>query len=80
VIRQEILGKLHDVFEDVFDKEEISVKENMLIKDVEEWDSLVHMMLMATIEEEFKFKFTLDEINNINSIANIIDIIERHMV
>ena len=35
--------------------------ENLKYNDIEEWDSIGHMTLVAALEEEFNIKFTDDE-------------------
>ena len=42
---------------------------------VEQWDSLNHMKLLLALEEEFNTQFTDQEIADMMSIGNIIEIV-----
>jgi len=39
---------------------------------VQEWDSLAYLTIVSKLEKEFKLKITQKNINNFNSIENII--------
>lgn len=46
--------------------------------ELETWDSLAHVRIIARIEEEQGFEFTLDEIEDSMSVAKLLDIIAAH--
>ena len=50
--RQEIFQKLNEIFSDVFD-EEIVVTDETTSADIEDWDSLTHITLIAEVESAF---------------------------
>lgn len=73
--REEVFGKLNEVFRDVFDEEDITVTETTTADDIEDWDSLEHINLMAAVEQEFGIKFTMGQIvtmKNVGEMATII--------
>ena len=47
--KEEILKKLNEVFRDVFDDESISVTEQTCADDIDDWDSLAQITLIAAI-------------------------------
>ena len=47
--REEVFVKLNEVFRDVFDDEEITVTDGTTADDIEEWDSLEHINLLAAV-------------------------------
>ena len=70
----EIYDKLNEIFKDFFDDEDIVVDSNTKASDIEGWDSLEHITLMATIEEEFGVKFDLaKKFNNVGDMAKEIE-------
>jgi acyl carrier protein len=76
--RTEILVKLNEIFQDVLDDASVVVSESTVAKkDVEGWDSLAHITLIAAIEDEFNFKFDIKEVVKTKNIKDMIDIIER---
>jgi acyl carrier protein len=47
------------------------VTDELTMSEVESWDSLQHMNLIATLEQAFKTEFTFDEIVSMQSVAKI---------
>lgn len=78
--RDEIIKRLNVIFADIFDDEDIVLEETMTSKDIDGWDSLTHISIIASIEEEFKMKFSMDELKNMKSISCIIDIVKEKQV
>jgi acyl carrier protein len=53
--------RLSRIFRDVFDDETINVRDDMTSRDIEGWDSLMHIDLIYGIEKEFTIVFTTGE-------------------
>ena len=66
----EIYNRLNAVFREVFDDESIAVSENTTAADIEDWDSLTHIQLIAAVEDEFGVKFS--SMKNVGEMAQII--------
>ena len=58
----DIRSKLQEIFQDVFDDEEIELFDAMTAADVEDWDSLSHITLIQEIEAAFGIRFTTKEV------------------
>jgi acyl carrier protein len=56
-----ISDRMSRIFRDVFDDEAITVRDEMTSRDIEEWDSLMHIDLIFAIEKEFNIVFTIGE-------------------
>ncbi len=70
-----IYTRLNKVFRDVFDDDSITVNPKTTANDIEDWDSLEHITLIAAVEKEFKMKFKMGEISsmkNVGEMANIV--------
>ena len=70
---EQILNELAVVFRDVLDDENITLKEETTAAEIEDWDSLTHIILISEIEKKFKIKFTSSEITgfkNVGELAN----------
>ena len=65
--REEIYEQLNEVFRDVFDDDTIEVNDQTTSRDIEDWDSLEHINLIAAIETQFGMKFTMGEMVDIIS-------------
>lgn len=71
----EIFDNLNMVFRDVFDDEEIVVTADTTAEDIEDWDSLEHINLMAAVEKEFGVKFSMGQIVTMKNVGEMADII-----
>lgn len=60
----------------LFDVDETYLSLNSSPDEIEKWDSLGHMNIVAAIEEEFEIELTDDEIDAMANIASIINIVE----
>lgn len=73
--REEIFEHLNQVFQDVFDDESITVNEETTSADIEDWDSLEHINLVAAVEQEFGIKFTMGQVVTMKNVGEMVDII-----
>lgn len=73
--REEVFENLNEVFRDVFDDESIIVDEKTTSEDIEEWDSLEHINLVAAVEQEFGMKFTMGQVVTMKNVGEMADII-----
>jgi len=73
--REEVFGRLNSVFRDVFDDESIEVTDTTTADDIEDWDSLEHINLVAAVEKEFKIKFSMGQIVSMKNVGEMINII-----
>ena len=73
--REEVFARLNEVFRDVFDDEEITVSDATTADDIEEWDSLEHINLLAAVEQEFGMKFNMGQVVSMKHVGEMADII-----
>jgi acyl carrier protein len=69
------LTRLKQVFQDVFDDDELSVTRSTTAQDVEGWDSLMHVTLMVNVEKTFGIRFTSSEVASLKNVGELIDLI-----
>ena len=72
-----VLVKLTNIFREIFNDREIVIDNKTTAQDIDNWDSLTHMLLISKIEEEFEIKFKLKELNNLNNVGNLVEIINE---
>lgn len=75
--KNSVLVKLTNIFREIFNDREIVINNKMTAQDIDNWDSLTHMLLISKIEEEFEIKFKLKELNNLNNVGNLVKIINE---
>ena len=73
--REAVFETLNEVFRDVFDDESISVTENTTSNDIEDWDSLEHINLLAAVEQEFGVKSNMGQVVSMKNVGEMADII-----
>lgn len=66
---------LNGVFQDVFDDESITVNEATTAEDIDDWDSLEHINLIAAVEQEFGMKFSMGQVVTMKNVGEMADII-----
>lgn len=71
----DIRSKLQEIFQDVFDDEEIELFDAMTAADVEDWDSLSHITLIHEIEAAFGIRFTTKEVLATKNVGEFIALI-----
>ena len=74
--RQEIFNKVSKIFKEVLEDESVVIKESQGAEDIDEWDSLTHIMLVVETEKTFELKFLSSEISNWDTIGDMVDAIE----
>lgn len=67
---------LTTVFHDVFDDDSIVVTPELTADDVDEWDSLRHIRLVAAVEKRFGLSFSAAEIGRLKNVGQLVSLIE----
>ena len=67
--REEVFERLNKVFRDVFDDDDITVTETTTSADIDDWDSLEHINLVAAVEQEFGMKFTMGQVVTMKNVG-----------
>ena len=68
---------LTGVFRDVMGNTKIILEPRTSAKDLPEWDSITHVLLMVAVEKEFKVKFTAAEIQSLQNVGELVALMER---
>jgi acyl carrier protein len=72
----QIYSRLAKVFEDVLDQEPVALSPDLLISEMDGWDSLTNIRLILTIEKEFDFKFLTSDLENLHSAGDLVAVIK----
>ncbi len=68
---EQIYETLNEIFQDVFDDDDITVSAETTAADIEGWDSLANINIVTLIEDEFDFKFTMSEITGLKNVGEM---------
>ena len=72
----EIYRHLTSVFHEVFDDEDIIARPELTASDVEEWDSLMHIRLILSVERAFQIRFSASEISDLKNVGELATLIQ----
>ncbi len=75
--KQEINKRLTQVFHDVFDDEDIQIFDEMSAKDLEEWDSLMHITLVVATEKKFGVQLNAAEVGQLKNVGEMIELLMK---
>lgn len=71
--REKIFEEMNKVFKSVFDDDDIVVIETTTAKDIEDWDSLMHITLVSEIEDAFGIHFEMKDVTKMQNVGEIVD-------
>jgi acyl carrier protein len=74
----EIYSGIQEVFDEVF-MQKVVVKPELTAKDVDEWDSLQHVSLILSIEQKFKIRFRVGEVEGAKNIGDLAVLIVKRL-
>jgi acyl carrier protein len=69
--------RINRVLKRVFDLTDADLAKDLTRTDIAKWDSLTHMDLVVSLEQEFQMNFTIDEIIAIDGIAKVRSILRE---
>ena len=72
---EEIMEIVRRIFREVFDDDTLEVNDSTNSSDIEDWDSLEHISLIISMENEFNLKFDLKEVNKLANVGEMVDLI-----
>lgn len=71
-MENEILQQLQKMFQLFFKDSHLQISLNTTAKDVALWDSFHHIQLIALVEEQFKIKFSVFELADLNNVGDLV--------
>lgn len=72
---KEVSDKLTIIFREFFNDKSIVLFNELTANDIDKWDSLSHMLLIAEIETQFSIKFRLKDIKKMRNVGDMVAII-----
>jgi acyl carrier protein len=69
---------LQDMFRQIFDDDGLVVTPATSRRDLADWDSVAHVKIVLSLEEEFAIRFTEDEVSSIQTVGELLDAVESH--
>lgn len=64
-------------FKDILDEPElVEINQDTEFKDLDEWDSLTNLTLIAMVDSEYNVKLNSDDVNNLKTILDLLNLIK----
>lgn len=76
----DIREELQAIFRRLFDDEAVEITENTQPKDIQGWDSLMHVRIITAAEKHFKIKFSMADVRTFSDVGSILKKISEKMV
>jgi acyl carrier protein len=73
----DVLARLQPIFRDVFDDDGLTLSRDSSAATIDGWDSFAHINLVSAIEQAFKIKFALGELQELKNVGDMIDLMQR---
>ena len=73
--KESIMERLEMVFRDVFADDTIVLSEETNASSIEGWDSLMHISILAAVQDEFQIDFDMDEIISMKNVGDMLQAI-----
>lgn len=72
---EEIMDKLTEIFRDVFDDDTIVLTDKTTANEIEDWDSLMHINLIESVERAFHMQFKMQEVSGMKNVGEMAQIV-----
>jgi acyl carrier protein len=74
--RTEVVRRLTEVFQETFDDPGLEIRDSMTAADVDEWDSLQHIVLVLAVEREFRIRLNPAEVGKLENVGRMVDLLQ----
>ena len=74
------LEKYSEIFKNALNIDGDKLNENLKYNEIDEWDSIGHMTLVAALEEEFKITLETDDIVDFSSFKKGKEILKKYKI
>lgn len=76
----DILKAVERIFREVFDDESLVITNEINSGDIDDWDSLMHIRLVVSIEKEFSIKFAFEELQKLENVGEMVGLIKNKLL
>jgi len=77
--RDEIRTMIRDILADLLDDPALALTDSTVAADLAGWDSINHVRLMITIEQELGFRFANEEAEGLSNVGQLVDLIQTKL-
>ena len=77
--RDQIVSQAQAIFREVLDNPDLVLTDELTAAKVKGWDSLNHVTLVMTLEEQFSVKFTTREVMGWRNVGEMLDSLQAKL-
>jgi acyl carrier protein len=74
---QEILNQLQPIFQEILDQPTLIVARSSNALNTTNWDSLSHIEIIEAVQQKFKVRFGLGELQDLKNVGDLVDLIHE---
>jgi acyl carrier protein len=67
-----------EIFQDILDVKKGTVSLKTTSSDIDQWDSVATVNIIVALEEEFRIKFKLEDIQTLETVQDFVDLVQAH--
>ncbi len=67
----DVMSRLTEVFQEVFEDDDLVLSETTSAADIPEWDSIMHVSLLLAVEGEFDVTFNTSEVSGMKNVGDL---------
>jgi acyl carrier protein len=72
--------KLYNIISETFNVAPSELSDSTVFLELEEWDSMAHMMFITTLEDEYAIDFEGDDIVNVTNVEELKELLTKYQV
>ena len=75
--RDDIRAKIRDILAELFDDPSLVITDSTVAADLAGWDSINHVRLLISLEQDLEFRFTNEEAEGLSNVGALVDLVQR---
>jgi acyl carrier protein len=79
LVTEDVMGKVRTAFKSAFDIDPQTINVNTVPSDVSAWDSMGHVTLASSLEQEFGMTFDVDDLMAMENVREICRIVQSKL-
>ena len=72
------ISSVFEIFNDILDLEAGKLTQESSPEDIDEWDSMANVNIIVALEEEFKIRFKLEDIQDAKTVNDFINLVDNY--
>ena len=70
-----VLKTIEEICLDIFEVDNLKIDYNTSSVDIDQWDSLNHLNIISSVEQEFNIRFSFKEISSLKNVGDIVNVV-----